>query len=96
MEGLIREGENTAGNIEDSFMMGDAGITITGRNIEHYRSFLICTLIHPATLPGQDEIANLLSQKLEEGKRNRYCTDKNFERNINRRSEREERKMKNR
>jgi ferritin-like metal-binding protein YciE len=83
MEGLIKKGESTVENTGNSQLTTDAGIILAARNLEHSKIFWYGTLIIRLLYWVQDEIANLLSQKLEQEKETDAVLTKIAERNIN-------------
>src|SRR5437868_4248206 len=90
MEGLIKEGETAVEETEDGSMTRDVAIIVAAQKTEHYEIATYGGLAQIASTMGQDEIAQLLSQTLEEEKQ----TDKNLtsiaENNINWEAEQED------
>lgn len=68
MEGLIKEGESIVEETEGGTMTRDAGIIMAAQKIEHYEIATYGGLIQLATVLGEEEIANLLTETLEEEK----------------------------
>ena len=89
MEGLIKEGESAVEETEDGSMTRDVAIIVAAQKVEHYEIAAYGGLAQIATTMGQDEIAQILSQTLEEEKQ----TDRNLteiaENNINWEAEQE-------
>lgn len=67
LEGLIREAEETMGEISDEQTL-DAAIISSAQTVEHYEIARYGTLACWAAEIGNDEIAELLEQTLEEEK----------------------------
>jgi ferritin-like metal-binding protein YciE len=67
LEGLIREADETTGEIEDEQTM-DAAIISSAQTVEHYEIARYGTLACWAAEIGNTEIAELLEQTLEEEK----------------------------
>lgn len=74
MEGLIKEGETVLGETEAGSMTRDAGIIMSAQKVEHYEISAYGTMAQLATTMGLEEVANLLTQTLEEEKQ----TDENL------------------
>jgi ferritin-like metal-binding protein YciE len=74
MEGLIREGESVISETEEDSMARDAGIIMAAQKVEHYEIATYGTLVTLAKVMGQDDIAALLEETLEEEKE----TDENL------------------
>lgn len=68
MEGLIKEGESIVEETEGGTMTRDTGIIMAAQKIEHYEIATYGGLIQLALVLGEDEVANLLKQTLEEEK----------------------------
>lgn len=68
MEGLIKEGESVVEDTEDGSMTRDVGIIISAQKVEHYEIAAYGGLAQLAKTMGQDEIAQILGQTLEEEK----------------------------
>lgn len=83
MEGLVKEGETAVKETEDGSMTRDVAIIIACQKVEHYEIASYGGLVQLATTMGNDEVADLLNQTLEEEKE----TDANLtaiaENNIN-------------
>jgi ferritin-like metal-binding protein YciE len=67
LEGLLREADETSGEIEDEQTM-DAAIISSAQTVEHYEIARYGTLACWATELGNSEVAELLEQTLEEEK----------------------------
>lgn len=67
MEGLIKEGESILKETEPG-PVRDAGIISASQKIEHYEIASYGTLVAFAKILGEDEVADLLAQTLEEEK----------------------------
>jgi ferritin-like metal-binding protein YciE len=89
MEGIVKEGESIVEETEDGSMTRDVGIIMASQKVEHYEISTYGGLVQLATTLGQEEIAGILSQTLEEEKQ----TDSNLteiaENNINWEAEQE-------
>lgn len=68
MEGLIKEGETVVEETEDGSMTRDVGIIMSAQKVEHYEIATYGGLVTLAKTMGQDEIASILEQTLEEEK----------------------------
>ena len=68
MEGLIKEGEKVVEETEDGSMTRDVGIIMSAQKVEHYEIATYGGLVTLAKTMGQDEIASILEQTLEEEK----------------------------
>jgi ferritin-like metal-binding protein YciE len=67
IDGLIKEAQETAGEIEDKSVM-DAGIVANAQAIEHYEIARYGTLIAWAEELGHDDVVRLLTTNLNEEK----------------------------
>ena len=67
MEGLLKEGEGIMEETEEG-VVRDAGIIAAGQKVEHYEIATYGTLCAFAKILGEDEVANLLQQSLDEEK----------------------------
>ena len=67
MEGLIEEARSTMEEIEDDGVL-DVGMIINAQKVEHYEIAGYGSLVALAKQLGQDEVARLLEQTLEEEK----------------------------
>ena len=68
MEGLIKEGESIVEETEDGSMTRDAAIIIASQKIEHYEIATYGGLVQLARTMGQEDIAGILEETLEEEK----------------------------
>ena len=68
MEGLTKEGDSVVEETEDGTSTRDVGIIVSAQKVEHYEISAYGSLITLAKTMGQDEIADILSQTLEEEK----------------------------
>ena len=68
MEGLTKEGDTVVEETEDGTSTRDVGIIVSAQKVEHYEISAYGSLITLAKTMGQDEIADILSQTLEEEK----------------------------
>ena len=89
MEGLVKEGESIVEETEEGSVTRDVGIIAASQKVEHYEIASYGTLKQLALTIGQNEIAEILSQTLDEEKQ----TDANLtaiaENNINYEAEQE-------
>lgn len=67
IDGLIKEADETAGEVEDKSVM-DAGIVANAQAIEHYEIARYGTLIAWAEELGHDDVVRLLTTNLNEEK----------------------------
>jgi len=74
MEGLIKEGESIMEETEDGSMTRDVGIIMAAQKVEHYEIATYGSLVQLAYTMGQDEIAGILQETLDEEKQ----TDENL------------------
>jgi ferritin-like metal-binding protein YciE len=68
MEGLIAEGQTVIEDTEEDTAVRDAGLIIAAQKIEHYEIASYGSLCALANKMGQNEIASLLEQTLNEEK----------------------------
>ena len=68
MEGLVKEGESILEETEKGSMTRDAGIIAAAQKVEHYEIATYGTLVTLAKTMGEDDVAELLAQTLEEEK----------------------------
>jgi ferritin-like metal-binding protein YciE len=68
MEGLTKEGDTVVEETEDGTATRDVGIIVSSQKVEHYEISAYGSLITLAKTMGQDEVADILSQTLEEEK----------------------------
>jgi len=74
MEGLIKEGESIVEETEEGSMTRDVGIIMAAQKVEHYEIATYGSLVQLAYTMGQDEIAGILQETLDEEKQ----TDENL------------------
>lgn len=90
MEGLTREAETVIEETEKGSMTRDAGIIVSAQKVEHYEIATYGSLVQLAQTMGQDEVADILRETLDEEKQ----TDENLtmiaENNINWAAEQED------
>jgi ferritin-like metal-binding protein YciE len=90
MEGLLKEAESIMEETEDGSMTRDTAIIMAAQKVEHYEIATYGGLVTLANTLGQDEVAGILAQTLEEEK----TTDENLsmiaENDINWQAEQEE------
>ena len=68
MEGLVKEGDSVVEDTEDGSMTRDVGIIVSAQKVEHYEIAAYGGLVQLAKTMGQDEIAGILEQTLQEEK----------------------------
>lgn len=68
MEGLVKEGESVIEETEDGSMTRDVGIIMAAQKVEHYEIATYGGLVQLATTMGNQEVADILSETLEEEK----------------------------
>jgi ferritin-like metal-binding protein YciE len=90
MEGLTKEAETIVEETEKGSMTRDAGIIVAAQKVEHYEIATYGSLVQLALTLGQEEVAGILRETLEEEKQ----TDENLtmiaENNINWAAEQED------
>jgi ferritin-like metal-binding protein YciE len=90
MEGLTKEAQTGIEETEKGSMTRDVAIIVSAQKVEHYEIAAYGSLVQLATTMGQQEIADILQQTLEEEKQ----TDENLtmiaENNINWAAEQED------
>jgi ferritin-like metal-binding protein YciE len=89
MEGLTKEGDSVVEETEEGSMTRDAGIILSAQKVEHYEIATYGTLRQLAMTMGQDQIAEILSQTLEEEKQTDEGLTQIAENNINWEAEQE-------
>lgn len=90
MEGLLKEGESIVEETEDGSMTRDVGIIMAAQKVEHYEIATYGSLVSLAHTMGQVEIAEILSETLEEEKQTDMNLTEIAENNINWEAEQEE------
>ena len=68
MEGLVKEAQNVIEEQPKGTMVRDAGLIISGQKVEHYEIAAYGRLVQLAKTMGENEIADILAQTLEEEK----------------------------
>lgn len=89
MEGLVKEGETVVEETEDGSMTRDVGIIVSSQKVEHYEISAYGSLVQLAITMGQDEVAEILSETLEEEKQTDQLLTEIAENNINWEAEQE-------
>lgn len=90
MEGLIKEGESIVEETEDGSMTRDVGIIMAAQKVEHYEIATYGGLVQLATTMGNQEVADILSETLEEEKQTDMDLTAIAEENINWQAEQED------
>ena len=83
MEGLTKEGDSSVEETEDGSMTRDAAIIVASQKVEHYEISAYGSLVTLAKTMGQDEIAGIFAQTLEEEKQPDKTLTEIAENNIN-------------
>ena len=83
MEGLIKEGDSIVEETEEGSKTRDAGIIMAAQKVEHYEIATYGGLVQLALTLGQDEVADILGQTLEEEKQTDQALTKIAENDIN-------------
>jgi ferritin-like metal-binding protein YciE len=83
MEGLTKEGDSVVEETEDGTSTRDVGIIVSAQKVEHYEISAYGSLIQLAKTMGQDEVAEILAQTLEEEKKADELLTQLAENNIN-------------
>ena len=68
MDGLVKESQNVIEELPKGTMVRDAGLIISGQKVEHYEIAAYGSLVQLAKTMGENEIAELLQQTLDEEK----------------------------
>lgn len=68
MEGLVKEAQNLMEELPKGSAVIDAGLIIGGQKVEHYEIAAYGSLVQLAKTMGENEIADLLQQTLDEEK----------------------------
>jgi len=89
MEGLTKEGDTVVEETEDGTSTRDVGIIVSAQKVEHYEISAYGSLITLAKTMGQDEIADILEQTLEEEKETDQLLTQIAENSINWQAEEE-------
>ncbi|WEK37032.1 MAG: ferritin-like domain-containing protein [Candidatus Pseudobacter hemicellulosilyticus] len=93
MEGLVKEGESIVEETEKGSMTRDVGIIMAAQKIEHYEIATYGGLVQLATTMGNNKVADLLSQTLEEEKETDINLTTIAENDINWQAEQEDEDM---
>lgn len=83
MEGLVKESESVIGDTEEGTSTRDVGLIISAQKVEHYEIATYGGLAQLAKTLGQEEIANILGEILEEEKEADELLTNLAENNIN-------------
>ena len=83
MEGLVKEGESIVEETEDGSMTRDVGIIMAAQKVEHYEIATYGGLVSLAKTMGNEEVAGILAQTLEEEKETDELLTQIAETNIN-------------
>jgi ferritin-like metal-binding protein YciE len=68
MEGLVKEAQGLLDELPKGTMVRDAGLIIAAQKVEHYEIAAYGSLVQLAKTMGENEIADILNQTLEEEK----------------------------
>ena len=68
MEGLVKEAQSHIEELPKGTMVRDAGLIISAQKVEHYEIAAYGSLVQLARTMGENEIADLLEETLEEEK----------------------------
>jgi ferritin-like metal-binding protein YciE len=68
MEGLVKEAQNLMQELPKGSAVIDAGLIIAGQKVEHYEIAAYGSLVQLAKTMGENEVADLLQQTLDEEK----------------------------
>lgn len=68
MEGLVKEAQDVIGELPKGSAVIDAALIISGQKVEHYEIAAYGSLVQLAKTMGENEIADLLQQTLDEEK----------------------------
>lgn len=68
MEGLVKEAQGLLEELPKGTMVRDAGLIIAAQKVEHYEIAAYGSLVQLAKTMGENEIAEILNQTLEEEK----------------------------
>ena len=90
MEGLLKEGDSIVEETEDGSMTRDAAIIIASQKIEHYEIATYGGLVQLARTMGQEDIAGVLEETLEEEKQTDLNLSEIAENSINWAAEQED------
>jgi len=68
MDGLVKEAESLIEELPKGTMVRDAGLIIAAQKVEHYEIAAYGSLVQLAKTMGENEIADLLQETLDEEK----------------------------
>ena len=89
MDGLIKEGESAIEETEDGSKTRDVALIIAAQKAEHYEIATYGSLVTLAKIMGQDEVAEILVETLEEEKQTDQLLTQIAENDINWQAEQE-------
>lgn len=89
MEGLIKEGDSIVEETEEGSATRDVGVIMAAQKVEHYEIATYGSLIQLAKTMGQDEVADILTQTLQEEKEADHTLSQIAENNVNWEAEQE-------
>jgi len=89
MEGLIKEGESAIEETEEGSMTRDVALIVAAQKVEHYEIAGYGGLVTLAKVMGQDEVAEILADTLEEEKQTDQLLTQIAENDINWQAEQE-------
>jgi ferritin-like metal-binding protein YciE len=89
MEGLVKEGETVIEETEEGSATRDVGIIVSAQKVEHYEIAAYGSLVQLATTMGMDEVADILTESLNEEKETDQTLTAIAESNINWQAEQE-------
>jgi ferritin-like metal-binding protein YciE len=90
MEGLVKEGESIVEETEKGSMTRDVGIIMAAQKVEHYEIATYGGLVQIAKTMGNEDVAAILQQTLEEEKQTDQGLTAIAENNINWQAEQED------
>lgn len=89
MEGLVKEAQGLIDELPKGTKVRDAGLIIAAQKVEHYEIAAYGSLVQLAKTMGQNDVANVLAQTLEEEKNTDQILTQLAENNINVKAESE-------
>lgn len=90
MEGLVKEAQSLIEELPKGTKVRDAGLIIAAQKVEHYEIAAYGSLVQLAKTMGQNEVAKVLAQTLEEEKRTDQILTQLAENSINAEAESEQ------
>lgn len=90
MEGLVKEGQSVIEETEKGSMTRDVGIIMAAQKVEHYEIATYGGLVQLAKTMGNEEVAAILEQTLQEEKQTDQGLTEIAENNINWQAEQED------